>query len=137
MKSAEIDKFGILIPHEKYKYSRTNTTPNKHVFKDFYPGGCRITVSSKVVKNYNDFGKIEVDNILYFPFAIKAATGIEISLETLLNSQLYWLDVKVDAHNQTSLNNQEVLSVLREIAYSKTMMRYLLTVRIRVLRIVC
>ena len=118
----EIDKIGVIITNDNYSYTgyKNNYCNNKHITtkRDF--GTLYLTITSKVVKQFNKLGYISANNIQnYYEETIKNSS-YSFSFETLLNSPLYWLDVKKDVCNTTGFSNQEVISVLREKSYLST-----------------
>lgn len=116
-----IDKFGLIITKYDYTYINKKHKYNPHIFRKKYFGGYKITATSKVAKEYNVLNDISRKNIDAYPEEIVKATGINIPLQILTSSPLYWLDIKADVQNDTGLTEKEVLSVLKEKAYKKTM----------------
>lgn len=115
----EIDKIGIRIQQGNYIYNSYNHNycNNKHITTKRNFGTLYLTITSKVVKQFNKLGFISSANINdYYEETIKNCS-YSFSFETLINSPLYWLDVKKDVCNTTGYSNQDVISVLREKFY--------------------
>jgi len=117
----EIDKFGIIIPRDRYTYNSSMwkfNNPHINIKKKY--GNLRLTISSKIIQRHNSFGYISYDDLFKYSEIIYNSTGYNIALDEILNAQLYWLDIKRDIANTTGYSNREVISVLREMLYKNT-----------------
>ena len=120
MKYCEIDKYGIIIPLNTLNNRKKWYSYNPHITAKSNYGNLMLTVSSKVIMEYNKLGCISEDNIKYHPEIIFNSTGFDIDLETILTSHSFWLDMKTDTYNNTGRPNKDVLSSLRERANTCT-----------------
>ena len=120
MKQCTIDKYGIILETGSFDYIKKPKLYNPHISYEWKFGNLNISVSSKVVQEYNKLGCISPNNIEQHPELIFEATGYKFTLETLLNANLFWLDMKTDLENTTGYSNKEVISVLREKSYTST-----------------
>ncbi len=119
----EIDKFGICIQQGDYiftGYKSKYNCNNKHIHVEKYYGNLNLTVTSKLVRNFNELGFISSANINDYYEEIIKNCPYSFSFETLNNSPVYWVDVKKDVLNNTGFSNQDVISVLREKSYLTT-----------------
>ena len=116
-----IDKFGINVKKGTYIYSRGKTIINPHIHKKWsFDNSLNIMASSKISAEHNSLDGITSNNIHLYPQAIYKATNVNVELSTILNSPLYWLDIKADKNNTTGLSGKDVISILREKSYIKT-----------------
>ncbi len=120
MTKNEIDKFGVIIPRDDFKRISGNYKYNKHLHIKHSYGNLYLTISSKLVTKPDIIPSITPYNIEKYCNEIFNSSGYVISFNTLLNSPLYWLDMKTDCINDTGYSNKDVISILREKTYKNT-----------------
>ena len=80
-----------------------------------------LKFGSKLLDQNDSLQGYNISNIeKVIPVLNKNLSFPYFTLETLLNSQVYWVDVKVDVNNTTNVSTEDFMSILRDLATTKT-----------------
>lgn len=80
-----------------------------------------LKFGSKLLDQNDSLQGYNISNIeKVIPVLNKNLSFSYFTLETLLNSQVYWVDVKVDVNNTTNVSTEDFMSILRDLATTKT-----------------
>ncbi len=115
----ELDTIGLIIPYKIKQNSFGNPYINLHPAKQ--SSSTLVKFGSKLLTHNDSLEGYNISNIeKVIPVLNKYLSFPYFTLETLLNSQVYWVDVKVDVNNTTNVSTEDFMSILRDLATTKT-----------------
>lgn len=117
----ELDTIGLLIPYKIKPKSLDYNNPYINLCFIKRSSSYLLKFGSKLLNQNDSLQGYNISNIeKVIPVLNKNLSFTYFTLETLLNSQVYWVDVKVDVNNTTNVSTEDFMSILRDLSSTKT-----------------
>lgn len=117
----ELDTIGLLIPYKIKPNSLCYNNPYINLRSIKRNSSFLLKFGSKLLDQNDSLNGYNISNIeKVVPMLNNHLSLPYFTLKTLLNSQVYWVDVKVDVNNTTNVSTEDFMSILRDLATTKT-----------------